>query len=50
MMWWYGSGPEQLLAERFARGEIDESEYRARLDVLAGTAGGSRPGERGGRR
>jgi putative membrane protein len=23
--------PEQLLAERFARGEIDESEYQARL-------------------
>lgn len=32
-----GSGPgyaEDLLAERFARGEIDESEYTARLDVL----------------
>ncbi|WP_454385834.1 SHOCT domain-containing protein [Streptomyces sp. JNUCC 63] len=26
--------PEQLLAERFARGEIDEDEYRRRLDVL----------------
>lgn len=27
--------PEQLLAERFARGEIDEEEYRRRLDTLA---------------
>jgi len=26
--------PEQLLAERFARGEIDEQEYRLRLDTL----------------
>jgi putative membrane protein len=25
---------EELLAERFARGEIDEQEYRQRLDVL----------------
>ncbi len=25
---------EQLLAERFARGEIDEQEYRRRLEVL----------------
>jgi putative membrane protein len=25
---------EELLAERFARGELDEPEYRARLDVL----------------
>lgn len=32
-----GHGPgiaEHLLAERFARGEIDESEYTARLMVL----------------
>lgn len=32
-----GSGPghaEDLLAERFARGEIDENEYTARIDVL----------------
>jgi putative membrane protein len=27
--------PEELLAERFARGEIDDDEYRHRLDVLA---------------
>ncbi|MGW2519607.1 SHOCT domain-containing protein [Streptomyces sp. NPDC001617] len=26
--------PEQLLAERFARGEIDEEEYRRRFEVL----------------
>jgi hypothetical protein len=28
--------PERLLAERFARGEIDEEEYRRRLAVLRG--------------
>ncbi|KUP97285.1 SHOCT domain-containing protein [Thermobifida cellulosilytica] len=28
------SGAEQALAERFARGEIDEEEYRHRLGVL----------------
>ena len=27
---------EQVLAERFARGNIDEPEYRQRLDVLRG--------------
>ena len=27
--------PEELLAQRFARGEIDEAEYRQRLAVLA---------------
>ncbi|MBO9556363.1 SHOCT domain-containing protein [Cellulomonas sp.] len=27
-------GARAVLAERFARGEIDESEYRARLEVL----------------
>jgi putative membrane protein len=27
--------PEELLAERFARGEIDEQEYHQRLDTLA---------------
>jgi len=26
--------PENLLAERFARGEIDEDEYRRRLSLL----------------
>jgi putative membrane protein len=29
-----GPNPEQLLAERFARGEIDEQVFRQRLDVL----------------
>ncbi|RKR73925.1 hypothetical protein [Frondihabitans australicus] len=34
---WAGSGTqqaEQVLADRFARGDIDEVEYRARLEVL----------------
>jgi putative membrane protein len=30
--------PQQVLAERFARGEIDEEEYTRRLQVLGGTA------------
>jgi putative membrane protein len=42
------SSPEQLLAERFARGEIDEEEYQQRLAVLQGagqaTDGRTRPG------
>ena len=29
-----GGGPERLLAERYARGEIDDEEYRRRLGVL----------------
>ncbi|MEU6236576.1 SHOCT domain-containing protein [Kitasatospora sp. NPDC047058] len=29
--------PEQLLAERLARGEIEPDEYRRRLDVLRGS-------------
>jgi putative membrane protein len=28
------SSPEELLGERFARGEIDADEYRRRLDAL----------------
>ncbi len=28
--------PEAILAERFARGEIDDEEYRRRLDSLHG--------------
>jgi putative membrane protein len=28
------AAPEEVLAERFARGEIDEEEYRRRLTVL----------------
>lgn len=31
--------PEQTLAGRFARGEIDEAEYRRRLEVLEERAG-----------
>lgn len=37
------STAEQVLAERFARGEIDEQEYRQRLDTLRGI---SRPNVR----
>ncbi len=33
--------PEQVLAERFARGDIDEQEYRTRLDILGGRSGTS---------
>jgi putative membrane protein len=29
-----GRRPEDLLAERFARGEIDDEEYRRRIVVL----------------
>ena len=32
----YDVDPEELLARRFARGEIDEEEYRTRLEVLSG--------------
>ncbi|WP_251857805.1 SHOCT domain-containing protein [Herbiconiux sp. L3-i23] len=31
---WAQRSAEQVLAERFARGDIDETEYRARLEVL----------------
>jgi putative membrane protein len=31
--------PEQILAERFARGEIDEEEYQRRLETLRSTGG-----------
>jgi putative membrane protein len=31
-----GADPQWLLAERFARGDIDEGEYRRRLAVLRG--------------
>ncbi|GDY30964.1 hypothetical protein GTS_25970 [Gandjariella thermophila] len=33
---------EDILAERFARGEIDEDEYRRRLDALRGTMSAAR--------
>ena len=29
-----GKTPEQVLRDRFARGEIDEREYRSRLKIL----------------
>jgi putative membrane protein len=29
--------PEDVLAQRYARGEIGEDEYRRRLDILRGT-------------
>jgi putative membrane protein len=32
----YRPTPEQLLAERYARGEIDDEEYQRRLDTLHG--------------
>jgi putative membrane protein len=35
--------PEALLAERFARGEIDEQEYRRRLDTLHGKGTAIKP-------
>ncbi|MBA2807739.1 SHOCT domain-containing protein [Streptomyces sp. KM273126] len=31
------SGPEQILAERYARGEIDEEEYERRMATLRGS-------------
>lgn len=31
--------PRQILAERFARGEIDEEEYQRRLNTLRASAG-----------
>lgn len=31
---WHGPTGEGVLAERYARGEIDEDEYRARRQVL----------------
>ncbi|MGW2416800.1 SHOCT domain-containing protein [Streptomyces tubercidicus] len=35
-----GPGAEQILAERYARGEIDEEEYRRRLATLRGAPPG----------
>lgn len=32
------TGPERILGERLARGEIDEEEYRRRLSALRGDA------------
>ncbi|WP_125772741.1 SHOCT domain-containing protein [Antribacter gilvus] len=40
-----GSDPVAILAERFARGEIDEPEFRSRLAALrSGAAPGTPPG------
>ncbi|MBB3604477.1 putative membrane protein [Mycolicibacterium sp. BK556] len=36
----YPESPEQLLAARFARGEIDDAEYQQRLATLRGTMSG----------
>jgi putative membrane protein len=36
--WATARGGESVLRERYARGEIDESEYRQRLRVLRGDA------------
>ena len=38
--------PEQLLAERYARGEIDETEYRRGLDNLKAADAGRGAGPR----
>jgi putative membrane protein len=35
--------PEQVLADRFARGEIDEDEYRRRLATLSSSGSVTRP-------
>jgi putative membrane protein len=39
----HGPAPQQLLAERFARGDIDEDEYIRRLQVLGTRPPGSAP-------
>ncbi|MEA2485213.1 MAG: putative rane protein [Actinomycetota bacterium] len=36
--WHQTSSPQDVLAERYARGEISEQEYRERLAVLKATA------------
>lgn len=38
-----GPAAEQILAERYARGEIDEEEYRRRLATLRGAPPGGPP-------
>ncbi len=35
------AGPEQLLAARYARGEIDDEEYQRRLETLRRTSTGT---------
>jgi len=36
--------PEQILAERYARGEIDDEEFQRRMAVLRGGSGQPPPG------
>lgn len=40
-----GPAPEQLLAERFARGNIDDEEYQRRLAALRSSGPPSQPGQ-----
>ena len=40
--WATARGGESVLRERYARGEIDETEYHQRLDVLRGDSQGKR--------
>ncbi len=44
--WWRADrpDPEQILAERFAMGEIDEDEYLRRLQTLRSTSHGAGTG------
>ncbi|KRV50731.1 hypothetical protein AQ490_15030 [Wenjunlia vitaminophila] len=35
--------PEQVLADRYARGEIDDEEYHRRLNTLRGSSPGTPP-------
>ncbi|WP_328478401.1 MULTISPECIES: SHOCT domain-containing protein [unclassified Streptomyces] len=39
-----GPSPEQLLAERFVRGEINEEEYQRRLAALRASPPSTKPG------
>ena len=44
--WGHGArSAESTLAERFAQGDIDEKEYRARLEVLRANNGPQVPGK-----
>lgn len=35
-------GPDEILAERFARGDIDEDEFQRRRELMQGTSSTSR--------
>jgi putative membrane protein len=37
--WHHSQGAESVLHERYARGEVDETEYRQRLEVLRSQGG-----------